>query len=168
MTASTAFLEAINRLHVYQRESNDRILDVAGRISDEQFTSVIVEGQPSIRDTLFHMFDVIDIHFAWFNYARDRIVPTIQESSPRDFPDIGSLRAFAVSVSSAAEKCVQSLVSDSDLVRSYERAFPDGTSNRRVLWEMLLHVINHGTQHRSAVALMLTKLGHSPGDMEIL
>jgi uncharacterized damage-inducible protein DinB len=50
----------------------------------------------------------------------------------------------------------------------YIRAFPDGGKNTRALWEMMLHVINHGTQYRSAVAMMLTKLGHSPGDMEIL
>jgi len=48
------------------------------------------------------------------------------------------------------------------------RAFPDGSGNQRIRWAMLLHVINHSTQHRSKVAMMLTKLGHSPGDMEIL
>jgi len=48
------------------------------------------------------------------------------------------------------------------------RGFLDGSSNKRIRWEMLLHAINHSTQHRSEVAMMLTKLGHSQGNMEIL
>ena len=33
---------------------------------------------------------------------------------------------------------------------------------------MMLHVANHGTQHRSEVAAMLTGFGHSPGDLDVL
>jgi uncharacterized damage-inducible protein DinB len=57
------FLDAIVRLYDYQREVNKHILDVAEQLSSDELTSVIVEGQPSIRDTLFHMFDVIESHF---------------------------------------------------------------------------------------------------------
>ena len=58
------FLDAIVRLYDYQREVNKHILDVAEHLSSDELTSVIVEGQPSIRDTLFHMFHVIESHFA--------------------------------------------------------------------------------------------------------
>jgi uncharacterized damage-inducible protein DinB len=37
-----------------------------------------------------------------------------------------------------------------------------------ILWQAMLHVLNHGTQHRSEAAAMLTEFNHSPGDIDFM
>ncbi|MEW6224066.1 MAG: DinB family protein [Chloroflexota bacterium] len=35
-------------------------------------------------------------------------------------------------------------------------------------WQMLAHVVNHGTQHRSEAAALLTQADRSPGDLDMI
>ena len=36
------------------------------------------------------------------------------------------------------------------------------------IWQMLVHVVNHGTQHRSEAAALLTADGRSPGEIDLI
>jgi len=63
---------------------------------------------------------------------------------------------------------VDSLEPDDQLERVYKIITPQGETIKRLLWDIILHVVNHGTHNRSGVAMVLTKLGHSPSEIEIL
>ncbi len=49
-----------------------------------------------------------------------------------------------------------------------DEAWLAGEDEGVAFWQMLVHVANHGTQHRSEAAAILTQAGHSPGELDMI
>lgn len=59
-------------------------------------------------------------------------------------------------------------LTDDDLNRPHTYPLQNGTVSTGPLWTRIVHLINHGTHHRGEAAQMLTELGYSPGDIDLL
>ena len=59
-------------------------------------------------------------------------------------------------------------MADEDLVQTIAYKNTRGLEHSMVLWPILVHVVNHGTQHRAEVAHFLTDFGQSPGDVDFI
>ncbi|MCI0439274.1 MAG: DinB family protein [Chloroflexi bacterium] len=162
------FLEAVKRLYEYHAEVTERVLRAAGTLTAEQLTEVVVPGQPALRDTLVHIFDTQLCHLSWWDGSLSAEESFARQFPAESYPDIQAVRRFWEDVLRDTRAFIETLKDDADMERVYIRARGNGGVQQRRLWEMLLHVLNHGTQHRSEAALMLTALGRSPGDLDLI
>jgi hypothetical protein len=60
------------------------------------------------------------------------------------------------------------VLTDDDMTEYVRYTTPEGEKRERVLWHCLLRGFNHGTQHRSEAAALLTQVRRSPGDLDMI
>jgi uncharacterized damage-inducible protein DinB len=92
--------------------------------------------------------------------------PTVR-FDPQDFPTVASLRARWSQEEKQLMDFVEA-VTDERLNSPLHYTNTSGQPFTRTLWQLMAHVVNHGTQHRSEAAAILTDLGHSPGDLDLI
>ena len=154
-------LESIRTLYAYSAWANARILATAEQLTAAQFTAD-ADGHGSIRDTLVHTASV-----QWLWLERCRGASPREMWDPAEFPDVAALRSRWKEVENATSDYIASLREpDLDRVVSYVNF--QGETWAYPLWQQLLHQVNHATQHRSEAALLLTRLGFSPGWLDLL
>jgi uncharacterized damage-inducible protein DinB len=159
--------DVIRTLYGYNRWATGRVLDSAAELTPEQLHTVGGAGHGSVRDTLVHLMGTQRGWLSWWDGSLSAQDAYALQTNAADYPDLPAVRGLWESVERQTEAFLAGLT-DADAARTYESAMPDGAQFRMVLWHMMFHVANHGTQHRSEVAAMLTGHGHSPGDLDLL
>jgi uncharacterized damage-inducible protein DinB len=162
------FLEALKGLYAHHADVTERVLQAAQPLTTEQFTGVAVPGQPALRDTLVHLCSAQRVHLSWWDGSLSGEASFRRRFPAVQYPDLVAVQNMWGELRRDTDAFIKTLRNDADLERVYTRARRDGTVRQRPLWLMMFHVLNHGTQHRSEAALMLTALGHSPGDLDLL
>jgi uncharacterized damage-inducible protein DinB len=86
---------------------------------------------------------------------------------PEDFPNFESLRARWKEEEKLLMAFVENLTEER-LHAKFNYTSTEGKPSTRVLWQAMVHLVNHGTQHKTEAAAILTSLGHSPGDIDMI
>ena len=152
----------IQLLYNYNYWANFLILDAAAELTAEQFTQQTSFSWGSVRGTLIHTLDSENL---WRNLCQhNRLLPQ-RLAETELFPSLDSIVAYWEDEEADMLDYLDSL-QDADMDRVVRYEIEEGT-RERVLWHCLMHVVNHGTQHRSELAAMLTDFGHSPGNIDM-
>jgi len=152
----------IRMLCEYNRWANARILGAASKISEEQYVAPGKFPHGGLRGTLVHA-----LFAEWVWRMRWLGSPPSFRLKPEEFPTVASLTARWREEESWLMEFVDGLT-DQRLEVEFDYISTEGHPHRRALWESMVHLVNHGTQHRSEAATMLTDMGHSPGDIDLI
>jgi len=159
MTISPDFVRTLYR---YSAWANARVLETAARLSPEQLSAPGGASYDSVRETLVHTMSAQWIWlFRWQGTSPGTMLDT------RQFPDLAAIRARWDQIENDTRRFVTALT-DADLARVVDYRNTRGERWAYPLWQQVVHQVNHATQHRSEIALVLTQFGHSPGDLDFL
>lgn len=147
-------------LYDYNYWANDRILGAAANISQEQWGATSTFPYGSLHNTLLHM---LDTEFGW--RMRCQYNQAAPDLSAADLPALDMFK-LRWDEEETAMRAYLAAMHDDDLAGLVSYTTDSGEKRERVLWHCLLHVVNHGTQHRSEAAALLTDYGCSPGDLD--
>lgn len=131
-----------------------------------------LEGERDLRASIYWqailraMIHTMSAEWLWRVRCQERESPR-KGLDPRDYPTLEALRTRWQEEEQAMRAYVAGL-NDAQLSGTVRYANTKGVEFERVLWQILAHVVNHGTQHRAEVALLLTEMGYSSGDVDLI
>ncbi len=149
-------------LYKYNQWANTKILNAAANVTQEQFLAAATFPHGGLRGTLVH---TLFAEWIWRNrWEGDS--PTFR-LKPEEFLTFESLRARWMQEEGLLMELVEGLT-DEKLNSMLQYKNTKGVPHQQILWKMMAHMVNHGTQHRSEAAALLTDFGYSPGDVDMI
>lgn len=149
-------------LYNYNAWANQRVLDTAAQLAPAQLHAGGRASFDSIYATLVH---TLSAQWVWLSRWQGTSPRTM--FAPADFADLTAIRTRWVEIEHDTRRFVQQLDDDA-LNRVVHYTNTKGQPFAYPLWQLLLHQVNHATQHRSEVALALTEFGHSPDWLDFI
>lgn len=170
-------LEVVRRMHVYNQWADEQIFAAMAGLTAEDIGSQAAVAFGSLRGSLWHH---LGAQMGWLRICAG--YDTWSKVKVRDSTSIDGLRELFDGSHTMWRGFIESR-SEDDVLRDAELpidenfrtsvgpellkwADENGHRPRRPMWQSMLHVVNHSTQHRSEVGMYLLTLGRSPGDLD--
>src|SRR5436190_6424215 len=141
----------------YHYWARDRLFEALEPLTGEQYNEDLGSSFKSIRDTVTHTYAA---EWAWHERWQGRS-PKALIASDR-FADLAALRAAW----GGSERDIRHFVGALDgagIERVIAYKLLSGADGASPIWQMVQHVVNHGSYHRGQVTTMLRQLGAKPG-----
>jgi uncharacterized damage-inducible protein DinB len=154
--------EIVKEIFDHNEWANLQILDAAGRLSAVEVTADRGPDCGSLQDILMHML------------GSHVFMLMVTGNPPPELAKVedGDVSAIRTSFERVHER-LEEMVGSSNEVSLHEKITlqnPDADGQMRTWqrkrWQVLVSVGTHGMQHRGEAALILTSLGHSPGEID--
>jgi uncharacterized damage-inducible protein DinB len=149
------------KLHfAYAAWASARLVDAAVELSEAELTRDFGTSDKSVLGALVHTF------------AADRVwLARVRGSVPARFVDVAQDMKLSVLQNDwpqVLEGWRQYLDSISDANDAISYKDLKGNPWTTPLWQIGLHVVNHGTHHRGQVAGFLRMMGHTPPPLDLI
>jgi uncharacterized damage-inducible protein DinB len=150
-------------LYDYNYWATARVLKAAAQLTPDRFIAPAGLSHGSVRGTLAHM---LGAEMVWRLRCAEGLSLTALPGE-KDFPTVEVLREQWADEEQKMRAYLTALSAEAfDQTVHYKTT--RGVPHENVLWNLLVHVVNHGTQFRSEAAVALTAYGQSPGDLDLL
>ncbi|HEU5374903.1 MAG TPA: DinB family protein [Ktedonobacteraceae bacterium] len=155
-------INVLQTLFDYNTWANQRVFEEALHLSFQQ-VAPDEQGQfDALYETLFHL---VNAQHLWLARCRETALPSeVKGNPPSGFL---ALHHYWKQVDQETHTFVRA-VDTLDLQRIIHYVNPQGEANAYPLWQLLYHQVNHAAQHRSELAVSLTRFGRSPGWLDFL
>ncbi|MDX1614672.1 MAG: DinB family protein [Candidatus Promineifilaceae bacterium] len=160
LIAGEMFLDSltlIRTMFAYNRSLNERLWETITTLSDAQFAQELPYSHGSIRNQMVH---VTSVKGRWLRALRGQPRPRSYRLDPDDYTSPAEIRAIWRATSQAFVEYLDALTS-ADLER-VPAGLPGPT------WHVLLHVANHGTDHRAQMLQALDRMGAETFDQDLI
>jgi uncharacterized damage-inducible protein DinB len=129
-------------------------------VTKEQFIAPASFPFGGLHGTLLH---ILDAEYGWRTFFETNSF--VEDLDGALFSSFESLKEQWAMEEQAMRAYLNGLT-DEDMVSHRKYINDEGIHRDRILWHCLIHVVNHGSQHRSEAAALLTDFGCSPGDLD--
>jgi uncharacterized damage-inducible protein DinB len=144
--------DAFRQFYDYHFTENRKIWDsYVTPLSCEQFTQDMAYSHGSVRNQILHLIDADEL---WFSELQN-IKPS-EPLPPANFDDRKNIRARWDYVEQNMRNYLAKLRDDMLFDAPIEE--PEEDKNL-IAWQVLLHVVNHGTDHRAQLLRLFNDLG---------
>jgi len=146
-------LQILVDYHYWARE---RLWAVVEALPDDQLRRPLGNSFSSIFDTMVHLYGA-----DWIWRSRWEGVSPMALPAPASYADLTTLRAAWQDEEQRIRAILNRLGPDG-ISQPVEYQAWDGRRQAQPFWQMLQHLVNHGSYHRGQVTTMLRQVGAQP------